>query len=170
MQFHKIIFILFCTSSIAALALAYIMEYGFDVLPCQICTYQRIMYFCAIFFSLSSLLFYKRFFLLLTVVSYCMNAGIAFYQIAIEHGWITNILSCSSPVELKNMSDSEILEYTMTHNIVSCDVPALIIFGISIAGWNMIYCMLVLAAYLYCKKRYEFPVVQKATDTTSNTS
>ena len=89
---------------------------------------------------------------------------IAFYQVAIEQHWIENIISCHSSISLQGMTDSEILNYTMNNKIISCDVPQLVVLGISIAGWNVIYCMLILAAYLYCKKKYEISTKQSTTD------
>ncbi len=148
---------IFLVASIAALTSAYIMEYGFTIMPCKLCTYQRFIYFISTIFSFLGIVCPGRLVIIILVISYILNMLVAGYQVAIEKHWIDNFISCSVVAyDLSTLTDQEILDLTLGENeIPSCDFPALVVFGISIAGWSFLYCCVVLIVSFLCKRRYE---------------
>lgn len=140
---------LFLIASVVALASAYIMEYAFGILPCELCTYQRVIYYCSLALSLMGLFFRKKVLIRLLAVSYLLNMLLALYQVAVENHWIKNIISCGGNIEFSKLTDEQIINGMFSTPTISCDVPQLSILGISIAGWNMIYCSIILIIYLY---------------------
>ena len=154
----RIIEILFLLSSAFALISAYIMEYRFGILPCKLCYYQRIIYFLSILFSLICIAKPKNFIITILITCYLINILIAGYQVAVEQHWVENLVSCVSEIDLNGLSDEEILDLTTSSDQIRCDIPQILILGISLAGWNMIYCCFVLSVYFHFRKKYEITI------------
>lgn len=67
-----------------------------------------------------------------------LNAIVAFYHAGLELHIFSDLLKCS--VDAFSGSISEMKKQLLDpKSIVSCSVPQLKLFGISMAGWNFIY-------------------------------
>lgn len=127
-------------SSAAALAAAYIAEYGFELLPCILCLYQRIPFAANIALGLvaAAAFFYGRrpmgaVIVILAGVVFLGNAALAFYHVGVEqHWWVSAFEACTF--------DPNNLRAALDQPAVPCDEIPWEMFGISMAGYNVIMC------------------------------
>jgi len=131
--------ILFSIMAIMPLSTVYILQYFFGVEPCKLCIYQRIPLFIIAVSPLFFLLKKEKSIYGLIVVMLCIAANVAlsFFHLGIENKWFENKLCTGAPKEggFENLFMS--LE-TMFHK---CDEVKFRFLGLSLAGWNLIYCV-----------------------------
>ena len=129
--------------SAAALAGAYIFEYGFGLQPCMLCLYQRVPHFLEVliggtaFFVAWKVKKPKKAALLvfLAALLYFGEAGLAFYHTGVEHHWWESFLeACTHP--LATNSPQDLLHEIERAKSVRCDAVPWQMFGISMAGYN----------------------------------
>ena len=140
---NLLIFLL--SSSILALVLVYISQYFFGLLPCQLCFWQRKPFFAIIilsmlFLSIPQLKKYQNWGIKIVVLLLLVNSFIAFYHFGVEQKWFLGLESCSSfALDANNIEELRLaLENTKA---VRCDIPQFVFLGLSMAGWNFIYCL-----------------------------
>lgn len=131
--------------AILALVSAYIAQYGFDLQPCEFCLFQRYPYMAIIVFSLLALLirsdYFRNVFIIICAGIFLLDAGIAFYHVGIEMGWITLEVECGNQVQQGLTTTRALLEALNQAPHVPCDKPALVVLGLSMAAWNMLYAL-----------------------------
>ena len=142
---NKIISLLLL-SSIVALTGSYISQYIFDLKPCILCFYQRKPFFAILALTSLSIVFFKvintkKIIILLCTLLLLINALIAIYHVGVERKIFQGPTTCSS-IELNNINDLEALKAALLKTkAVRCDKPSFVFLGISMAGWNIIYCL-----------------------------
>ncbi len=152
---HLLIFL--CSAAFLALLLAYITQYLFGLAPCQICFWQRKPFFAIVILSILFLFvpFLKKNQNLankIIVFLLIVNAAIAFYHIGVENKIFSGPNSCSSSAFNSN-SLQELKMALEKAPSVNCGKPALVFLKISMAGWNLIYCLsLALIAIVLLRK------------------
>jgi disulfide bond formation protein DsbB len=128
-------------TSLIALVTAYISEYAFGLLPCHLCSYERIPYFIgaiiAIFYLLSKKA--EKFSLTLLVLTFLGSIILSFYHVGVEFGWFYLPEACN----LQPMNSIEDMQRLIQSMPVRCDRPAIIILGITMAGWNLIWSLFI---------------------------
>ena len=157
----RYIALLFLLSGVLALYMAYYSEYVLNFPPCKLCNYQRIPFFIAI--PISALMLCKpkiKFLDLLLVIITLSNVTLAGHHVAVENKWITESSLCgaSNADDLSNIDlDSiEALDaYFENKKHVPCDEPSIVVFGVSMAGWNVIYCLMIVLCYLTMRVRFK---------------
>ena len=130
--------------SVATLAAAYTAQYGFGIKPCILCLYQRVPYFVNIAFGILAFLATFRYprlaalLLCLSAVTFFAGAVIAGFHVGVEHGWWKGLSSCSGNI-LPEHASLEDLRQAITQQaiVVNCAKPAWMLFGISLAGYNL---------------------------------
>jgi disulfide bond formation protein DsbB len=145
--------------SIAALAAAYISQYGFGLKPCILCLYQRVPYFVNI--ALGALAFLVSFryprlvtlFLWLSVAGFLIGAAIAGFHVGVEQGWWKGLSSCGGDILPENVSIEELRKAITQQPIVRCDQPAWTLFGISMAGYNYVMSTLLACGVVYLLRK-----------------
>lgn len=142
----------------AALGLAYVAEYGFGFLPCEMCYWQRIPF--AVLMALSMAAFYLPRFawplLWLCVAVLAVSAGLGVFHAGVEWRWWTGPGECAANIG-PGMSMEAILSQIHGAPAVSCTDPALRILGLSMAGWNALYsagCAVALGLALICRNAF----------------
>lgn len=132
------------TISFLAISFALISQYGFGLYPCEYCIYQRIPYVIVIVLAILGLIAtnmmgrkYGAFNIMLCGVALLINSCIAFYHVGIEQNWWTS--GCSLP-DFSGMSAEEISAAIRNAPAARCDDIAWQLFGISMAGYNVIIC------------------------------
>jgi disulfide bond formation protein DsbB len=142
-------------ASAASLSAAYISQYGFDLKPCILCLYQRIPYTLNILsgiFAFLATFRYPRLAVLLLALcagAFFAGAGIAGFHVGVEQGWWEGLPSCGGDIIPQNVSIEE-LRLSLTHqDIVRCDKPAFVLFGISMAGYNCLLSLVLGLAVIY---------------------
>ena len=149
---HQNLLFLLLASAVFALAGAYISQYIFGLQPCQLCFWQRKPFFAIIILAILFLIIprlknYQKLAIQIAVLLLLINAAIAFYHTGVEQKWFKGLDSCVaiSP----NTNSLEDLKLTLEKTkAVRCDQPQFIFLHLSMASWNMIYCLL--AAFSSC--------------------
>lgn len=141
-------------SSTLALVGAFTAQYGFGLLPCELCLMQRAP------FALNILLGIVAFahaplrlpLIGLSGLSFLINSGIAFFHSGVERKWWTGLTGCTTP----DMSGSieELLKRIQDTAVVRCDEIPWSLFGLSMANYNVAFCLgLGVICFLYVWKR-----------------
>ena len=125
-------------ASIAALAFAYVAEYGFQILPCDFCMYERFVYMAVILAALFSLKLkafegQRGIFLQLLILSFGM--ALTFYHVGMEQQWWTGPASCSGAGQAASFEEyrAQLMKTTRPR----CDQITWALFGISATAWNL---------------------------------
>lgn len=134
--------------SIGALGSAYTAQYGFGLMPCVLCLYQRIPFFVVI--VLSAISFFAHGKLKTILISLCAlalltGAGIAFYHTGVEKHWFYMDGGCAAEENTAN-SLEELRNQLIGKPNIPCDKPAFLFLGLSMATWNFIF-SLVMGVY-----------------------
>jgi disulfide bond formation protein DsbB len=130
--------------SIAALTAALISQYGFNMHPCYLCLWQRIPYAVVILLSVMGVFAlkvmgkkYGAFNIALCGIAFLINSGIAFYHVGVEQHWWSS--SCSFK-DLADLAVTDMAAAIKAAPTVSCDQIPFELFGISMAGYNVLLC------------------------------
>ncbi len=144
--YQNLLFLLL-TLSVFALSGAYISQYFFDMQPCQLCLWQRKPFFiiiilAAIFLLIPSFKKYQNLAIKMAIALLLINSAIAFYHTGVEQKWFKGLDSCT-PTAIAQPTNLEELKLSLEQiKVVRCDKPQFIFLNISMAGWNVIYCLL----------------------------
>jgi disulfide bond formation protein DsbB len=118
----------------------------FGYQPCILCLHQRKPFFIIIILSLISLTVlkekkHKDYIFFISIMLLLINSIIAFYHVGVEQHFFAGPATCSS----KDLNDFTNLEDLMSAiskvKAVKCDEPEFFLFGLSMAAWNLIYCL-----------------------------
>ena len=128
-------------AAIAALCIAWIAQYGFGLAPCELCYWQRYGYWAAIAIGLVAIFqpvqsTARRVLLWLLALAFLVTAGVALFHVGVEQKWWQGLATCSG--DLGGGSAQDILNAIENAPIVRCDEPAFVLFGLSMAGYNLI--------------------------------
>lgn len=123
---------------------AYFIQYVLEYPPCPLCYEQRNAYYVGI--PLAALLWLganygaSRKVLMLgfavIALAFLWNTGLAGYHAGVEWKLWAGPNDCSGDAISIN-SATDMLKRLQHINIVRCDQPALLIFGLSLAAWNV---------------------------------
>ena len=151
---HKNLLILLGLSSFFALLGAYIAQFGFNLQPCILCLHQRKPFFAIIAITLLALFIFKtskyqRLALFACFILLISNIVIAGYHVGVEQKIFKGPTSCSVSQDLNDITNIEDLEKALAKtSAVKCSEPAFVFLKISMAGWNVIYCLALLLLVL----------------------
>jgi len=132
-KINKLIFIY----SVTALCFALVLEHIFGLLPCRLCTYQRIPYLLIIIIFIIQLIFRPSDKIIITLISLCL-LGELYY--ALNHSLLSlgiiNSSGCESAVKLP--SDLNDLRNALQNNtlIVDCENANKKFFGLHLSTYN----------------------------------
>lgn len=132
-------------ASIAALAGAFTAQYGFELQPCVLCIYQRWPFAIATALCLGAVIPSLRplahWLLLLSALVLAVNAGIATYHVGVEQHWWAGSDACVGPGGAGGAPQTlaELRAQIMSTPVIRCDVVAFSLFGISMAGYNILF-------------------------------
>ncbi|TNE41887.1 MAG: disulfide bond formation protein B, partial [Alphaproteobacteria bacterium] len=128
-------------AALGALGTVFIAQYVFDLYPCVLCLYQRWPYAVVIVIALLGLLLQRRMgpapFLLLCALAFLATAGIGFYHVGVEQGWWQGSAECVGDTS-KALTVEQLKAQIMSAPLVRCNEIAWSMFGISMAGYNVI--------------------------------
>ena len=119
---------------------AFVIEYGLNHQPCNLCLYERIPYFISILLILKILFTkgHEKTTLLILSLVFITSSVLAFYHFGIEQGFFKETLACSVDALSETLSKEEILEQ-LSKNIVGCKDVSFKILGFSLASINTIF-------------------------------
>lgn len=141
--------------SFAILLGAFAFQYLGGLAPCQLCLWQRWPHAAAILIGLLALVITRgtlgRILPLLGSLAALTTAAIGAFHVGVEQKWWEGLASCTAG-SISGLSADDLLNTDITVGaVVRCDEIAWQMFGISMAGWNVILsallAMLWVAAY-----------------------
>lgn len=133
--------LLILLACIAALGSAFLAQYGFSLRPCILCLYQRVPYAISILLAVLALRARNprtgSILIGLCAALFAVNAGIAAYQVGIEHFWWVGFSGCSGTGAALPDSPDALLQSLSQPLPVRCDDVPFQLFGVSLAGANL---------------------------------
>ena len=133
------LFVFLASAIVLGLALA--SQYWGGLAPCELCLYERWPWEAAVAVSFVALvagggrgLFWAALVLLLVFIA---GAGLAFYHVGVEAHWFRGPTACTAPASAAQTLD-QLKAQIMNAQPVRCDEPAWRLWGVSLAGWNLL--------------------------------
>lgn len=146
-------------ASAIILSAAYISQYGFGLKPCILCLYQRVPYALNIVLGFCAVLATYRYPRLATLILYAIvltflaGTAIAGFHVGVEQGWWKGLQACGNTTLPKNATVEELRAFLHSQGIVRCDKPAWTMFGISMAGYNVMVSLALTIGTLWLLRR-----------------
>ena len=143
--------------ALAALCVAWLSQYVGGLAPCELCYLQRYGYWAVIALGIITItqndIPKRRGVLLgLTGLALLVVAGISLFHVGVEHGWWEGSSACVG-VNTSGQTVAQMTDSILNAPLVRCDTPAFVMFGISMAGYDMIYALALAALTLAGAKR-----------------
>ncbi len=135
------------------LAGALAFQYLGGLAPCALCIWQRWPHLAAVAIGLAALAFGGRALPLLGALAALTTAGLGLFHMGVELHWWEGLASCSGG-SIAGLSAADLLDPTVEVGaVVRCDAIAWQMFGLSMAGWNMIASLLLALIWLAAARR-----------------
>ena len=140
--------------ALAVILVAMLSQYWGGLMPCALCLKQRVAFFLAVPLLAWAYIYAPRAPLamrgLLSTIGivFLANAGLGFYHAGIEYGWWLGPASCGGGGAPALDTDA-LFEALQNSSMVRCDAPAFTLFGLSLAGYNVIACLVLAGLALY---------------------
>ena len=145
-------------ASAIVLGTALLSEYWGGLAPCELCLLQRWPWAAAIVISLIIVLVGERARLdwvaLVLALVFAVSIVLAFYHVGVEQHWFAGPTACTAGPG-GAMTLEQMKQQIFGTAPVLCDRPAWILFGVSLAGWNLLASLIMtgcgVAALLYAR-------------------
>jgi disulfide bond formation protein DsbB len=133
------VFVLF--ASAAVLGSALLSQYWGGLAPCELCLLQRWPWAAAIVISLIAIIAGNRGVLpwvaLLLAAVFAVGSALAFYHVGVEKHWFAGPNACTGTATAADTVEA-LKARILGQMPVRCDEPAWSLWGISLAGWNLL--------------------------------
>jgi len=147
-------------ASAVVLGTALLSEYWGGLAPCELCLVQRWPWAAAIVISLIVLLVGERaplsWVALMFAIVFAISVVLAFYHVGVEQHWFAGPSACTAAPG-GAMTLEQMKQQILGTAPVLCDRPAWTLFGVSMAGWNLLASLIVtgccVAALLHGARR-----------------
>ncbi len=124
--------------SVALLVGAFGFQHIGGMAPCQLCLWQRWPHAAAILIGVVALATGWRGLCWLGVIAALTTAGIGIFHVGVEQGWWEGLATCTAG-SISGISTADLLNPAADVAApVRCDEIAWQMFGISMAGWNVL--------------------------------
>ncbi len=143
--------------SAAVLAAAFAFQYLGGLAPCQLCIWQRWPHAAAVVIGGLALILARgtigRILPLLGSLAALTSAGIGVFHVGVEQKWWQGLASCTAG-SISGISTDDLLNPDVAVGaVVRCDAIAWQMFGISMAGWNVILSALLAMIWVAAYRR-----------------
>ena len=119
----------------ALLGGAYIGQYVFHLVPCEMCWWQRYAHFAALGLAALGLLRPSlRLLTWLAALAILIGGLLGAYHAGVEYGWWEGLTACTSETAL----GANPLDAIMNAPLIRCDQVQWSLLGISLAGFNFL--------------------------------
>ena len=127
--------------SAAVLGSAFVSQYWGGLAPCELCLLQRWPWTAAIVISLIAIIVASRSALrwvaLLLVMVFAVGSALAIYHVGVEKHWFAGPDACTGAATAADTVEA-LKARILGQMPVRCDEPAWSLWGISLAGWNLL--------------------------------
>ena len=125
-----------------AIFFALYIEHVLGYKACKLCLYQRVPYIIAIFISFIGYNYFKNNkILILVFIIFIISALVSGYHYGIENNIFEEFSGCA--VNSLDIVDKTELLKSLNDNVVSCKDANFKLFGISLAGINLLFSLLI---------------------------
>ena len=150
---------LLALASAGVLGAALVFQYGFGYQPCILCLYQRVPYAAVLGFGIITLAFPRwrglgDALLVASGLALLANAGIATYHVGVEHHWWAGTSACGASGGAA-LTLEDLRAQVMKAPVVRCDEIQWSLFGITMAGYNVVV-SLALSAFAFLSARVAY--------------
>jgi disulfide bond formation protein DsbB len=130
----------------AALCVAWLVQFGLGFAPCELCYWTRYAYWAVVVLGLIAMWFSRRpkarkFWLYLVGLALLVVLAVSVFQVGVEQGWWRGTDACVG-ASTSGMSVDEMMDAINSAPVTRCDQPAFLLLGISMAGYNVLYVLL----------------------------
>lgn len=145
------------------LCVALVGQYAFNLFPCDFCLLQRYPYLVAIAVGAASLLVRRmgrawKFLVLLGALAFLATAALGAYHTGIERGWVDYKGGCVVDASAGGSVD-DLRQQILQAPLVSCADASAMFAGLSMASWNVIFALfmvaLLIGQYRFERERHE---------------
>jgi disulfide bond formation protein DsbB len=149
--------LLLLIASAGTLLAALFFQYVIGLQPCVLCIWQRWPYVVVLVCAALALLVGRRSpparagLLALAGVALLVGAGIAVFHVGVEQHWWTGTPGCGVTATADTLE--ELRAQVMAAPVVRCDVVPWSLFGISMAGYNVVISLALGALALVAARR-----------------
>ncbi|HMA16231.1 MAG: disulfide bond formation protein B [Bacteroidota bacterium] len=154
LQRPRVVPALLALACVAALGTALASQYWGGLYPCVLCIYQRYAYGAA--FALAALAFLaagqaqaRRLLLVLTGLAFAAGSAIAVFHVGVEQKWWQGTAACHAPQLPPGATIEQMRDILLNQPFAPCDVVPWELFGISMAGFNVLASALLAALSLW---------------------
>ena len=145
--------ILLATLGSAALLSGAFLFQAFGYPPCAMCLWQRWPHGAAIAIGLIALMLPGRALPALGAIAMAATASIGVFHTGVERDWWEGPASCTGTGQgLGSLSGSDLLA-TDGPRLIMCDVVSWELFGLSMASWNALLSLGLLALWISALRR-----------------
>jgi disulfide bond formation protein DsbB len=139
------------TTSAVVLGGALLSQYWGGLAPCELCLLQRWPWGAAIVIAFIATMVGSRpalpWVALLLAVVFLVSSTFAFYHVGVEQRWFAGPTACTSPTAVADTVEQ--LKAQLLHQQpVRCDQPAWTLWGVSLAGWNLLASLIMIGCCL----------------------
>lgn len=145
-------------ASAASLGAALFFQFVVGLQPCVLCLWQRWPYVVAFAIAAAADTLADRpkvrgTFLALAGLTFLVGAGIALFHVGVEQHWWIGTPGCGVPAGPKATTLEELKRQVLAAPVVRCDVVPWSLFGISMAGYNVLLSLGLGAFALFTARR-----------------
>jgi disulfide bond formation protein DsbB len=137
-------------ASILVIAGVFFFQYGMGLIPCELCLLDRWPWYVAIVLSGLALVILPRsaghWAALLFVAVFLVSSGLGGYHTGVEQHVFTGPTACTSTASSSHSVD-DLLKQLKATPAIRCDEPQWTLFGVSLAGFDLIASVLLT---VYC--------------------
>ncbi len=153
MQTRTQLILLAAAGSAALLAGAFAFQYIGLLAPCALCLWQRWPHAVAVLIGPLALAMPGRVLPVLGAVAALTTAAIAGFHVGVEYGWWDGLATCSGG-SINGVAMDDLLNPDVAMAApVRCDAVAWSLWGISMAGWNMLLSLGLAGVWLAAAKK-----------------
>src|SRR5689334_15963354 len=149
-------------ASTVALGGALVSQYWGGLAPCELCLLQRWPWGAAIVISFVATMVGSRpalpWVALLLAVVFVVSSGLALYHVGVEQRWFAGPSACSAAATAADTVEA-LKAQILRQQSVRCDEPAWSLWGVSLAGWNLLASLVMttccVAVFLQSRRPWE---------------
>ena len=150
---RPILILIATLGSAALLGGAFAFQYIGGLAPCQLCLYQRWPHAAAILIGALALATGWRGLAWAGALAALATAAVGVFHVGVEQLWWEGLATCTAG-SISGISTADLLDPTKdVAAVVRCDEIAWSMFGISMAGWNVILSLGLAAIWVAAARR-----------------